>query len=272
MSLNFVSSAVLTSTDGVSHNEEKSVETGEANSVRRHQQAAGGGHQPLFEQLRSNAERTQEERDAAAKALRGTRTLDEEDCAHLDAVERQRWERDAAMRRGVEDEVAAFRAARAERMAEGTAELLDDKEDGGGDDDIDGGKVASQAVDGVAQAASVAPAEAAVATAATTPSLAAMAPKIVIKKKRRRQRDGESFSAGGDACKRPKEGAATEESNTTGTDAKVSHEDHAVGATSADDDKGTSKRDASDDSDGSSNGRGGLGGLLGGYGTDSDSD
>mmetsp|Transcript_26338 Transcript_26338/g.53493 ORF Transcript_26338/g.53493 Transcript_26338/m.53493 type:complete len:266 (-) Transcript_26338:1229-2026(-) len=265
MSLNFVSSAVLTSTDGVSHNEEKSVETGEASSVRRQQ--AAGGHQPLFEQLRSNADRTQEERDAAAKALRGTRTLDEEDCAHLDAIERQRMERDAAVRRGVEDEVAAFRAARAERMAEGSAELMDDNEDGGGDA-TGGGEGGGRAV-GVIPAASAAPAAA--PAVKTTSSLAAMAPKIVVKKKRRRRPDGDS-SAGGDAGKRLKE-AANEETNTTTSNAEVTPKDE-VGTTSDDGDgKGKKKDDcAGDESDDSDNGDAGLGGLLGGYGTDSDSD
>ena len=38
MSLNFVSSAILTSTDGVSHNEEKAVETSEAQELRSNRQ------------------------------------------------------------------------------------------------------------------------------------------------------------------------------------------------------------------------------------------
>ena len=43
------------------------------------------------------------------------RPLDEEDCAHLDAVERRRLEQEQAMRSGVEWEVAMFRAAKKDR-------------------------------------------------------------------------------------------------------------------------------------------------------------
>ena len=186
MSLNFVSSAVLTSTDGVSHNEEKAVETTEANSVRRQQEA--GGHRPLFEQLRSNADQAQEERDAATKAMRGSRTLDEDDCAHLDSIERRRMERDAAVRRGVEDEVAAFRAARAERMAEGSTELPG--EEGGGDDDAGD----------VMKVAASKPSAAAHTDDASGPSLAKLAPKFVIKKKRKRHRgDREGLGEGSES-------------------------------------------------------------------------
>lgn len=253
MSLNFVSSAVLTSTDGVSHNEEKAVESTEADSVRRQQQA--GGHKPLFEQLRSNADTAQEERDAAAKAMRGTRTLDEEDCAHLDSIERQRMERDAAVRRGVEDEVAAFRAARAERMAEGSTELLEGEEGG----DIGGAEVGLKI-------AATKPSIAVVhgAKEANAPSLATLAQKVVIKKKRKRQPNGQSASnthndsnVGDAASKRPKDADKDVDTKKDG-----------------DGTKGENQNDGDDKSDRSSadEGAGGLGALLGGYGSDSDSD
>ena len=116
MSLNFVSSAILTSTDGVSHNEEKAVETSEAQELRSKQAATA---RPLFEQLRSNQDQAQEDQDARNRSLRGMRPLDEEDCAHLDSVNQVRSQREESVRRRVEDEVAAFRAARAERRAEG---------------------------------------------------------------------------------------------------------------------------------------------------------
>ena len=255
MSLNFVSSAVLTSTDGVSHNEEKAVESTEADSVRRQQQA--GGHQPLFEQLRSNADAAQEERDAAAKAMRGTRTLDEEDCAHLDSIERQRMERDAAVRRGVEDEVAAFRAARAERMAEGSTELLE--EEGG---DIGGAEVGLKIA---ATKPSIAVARG--ADEANAPSLATLAQKVVIKKKRKRQPNGQSASGttntttnsssdGDTASKRPKDADKDVDTKKDGSGTKVENQND-----------GDDKSDRSSDE-----GAGGLGALLGGYGSDSDSD
>ena len=256
MSLNFVSSAVLTSTDGVSHNEEKAVESTEADSVRRQQQA--GGHRPLFEQLRSNADAAQEERDAAAKAMRGTRTLDEEDCAHLDSIERRRMERDAAVRRGMEDEVAAFRAARAERMAEGSTELLD--EEGG---DIGGAEVGPKIA---ATKPSIAVAHG--TDEANAPSLATLAQKVVIKKKRKRQPNGQSASGttntnnssndGDAASKRPKDADKDVDIEKDGSDTK----------------KEVSQNDGNDksDSDSADEGAGGLGALLGGYGSDSDSD
>ena len=255
MSLNFVSSAVLTSTDGVSHNEEKAVETTEAESVRRQQEA--GGHRPLFEQLRSNADQAQEERDAAAKAMRGTRTLDEDDCAHLDSIERRRMERDAAVRRGVEDEVAAFRAARAERMAEGSTELPVEEEGGGEDDDAgDDMKVAASK-----------PSAATRTDDASGPSLAKLAPKFVIKKKRKRQSPGSALSgattagsttstAGGDATsKRQKDKNEVAQKKEQGSDVV---EDN--------------KQDGDNDSGSDEDAGGGLGALLGGYGSDSDSE
>ena len=252
MSLNFVSSAVLTSTDGVSHNEEKAVETTEANSVRRQQEA--GGHRPLFEQLRSNADQAQDERDAATKAMRGSRTLDEDDCAHLDSIERRRMERDAAVRRGVEDEVAAFRAARAERMAEGSTELPG--EEGGGDDDAGD----------VMKVAASKPSAAAHTDDASGPSLAKLAPKFVIKKKRKRQSPGSALSgatttgststAGEDATsKRQKDENEAAQKKEQGSDVVEDNSQDGDNDSGSDDDAG-----------------GGLGALLGGYGSDSDSE
>ena len=254
MSLNFVSSAVLTSTDGVSHNEEKAVETTEAESVRRQQEA--GGHRPLFEQLRSNADQAQEERDAAAKAMRGTRTLDEDDCAHLDSIERRRMERDAAVRRGVEDEVAAFRAARAERMAEGSTELPGEEEEGGGDDDAgDDMKVAASK-----------PSAAARTDDARGPSLAKLAPKFVIKKKRKRQSPGSALS-----------GAATAGSTSTAGDDATSKRQKDENKVAQKKEQGSdvvedNKQDGDNDSGSDDDAGGGLGALLGGYGSDSDSE
>jgi len=262
MSLNFVSSAVLTSTDGISHNEEKAVESTEANSVRRQQEA--GGHRPLFEQLRSNADQAQEERDAAGKAMRGTRTLDEEDCAHLDSVEQQRMARDAAVRRGVEDEVAAFRAARAERMAEGSTELLEEEgRDGefvvGSDDAGDEMKIAASKPSVVART-----------DEARAPSLAKLAPKFVIKKKRKRQADGQS--SGSAAA-----GTSTATTCSTGEDAASKRQNDTVEVKQKKEKEGDAEEDNKQDGNKNDSGTddgtgGGLGALLGGYGSESDSE
>jgi hypothetical protein len=123
MSLSFVSSAVLKSTDGVSHNEETPIESPEVLALQRKQQQA----RPLFEQLRSN----QEEEEAARlefqrSIMRGTRALDEEDVAHLDAVANQRLEREWKHQQEVQQEIAVFRAARAATSA---TSVVDDDED-----------------------------------------------------------------------------------------------------------------------------------------------
>jgi hypothetical protein len=121
MSLSFVSSAVLSSTDGVSHNEEKAIESEEATSLRNRSTA-----KPLYDQLRSNQDADQEKYDEIGKAMRaGMRPLDEEDCAHLDAVEKTRLERDSLVKQTVEQELALFRAARADRSM--TQTIVDDE-------------------------------------------------------------------------------------------------------------------------------------------------
>lgn len=124
MSLSFVSSAVLSSTDGVSHNEEKSIESKEVKALRNKQE-----HKPLFEQLRNN----REDEDAAREELqrtmmRGTRALDEEDCAHLDAIQRERELREQKIKSQTEEELALFRAAKAER-AQADIVIDDDEAD-----------------------------------------------------------------------------------------------------------------------------------------------
>jgi len=129
MSLSFVSSAVLSSTDGVSHNEEKSIESKEVKALRSKQE-----HKPLFEQLRNN----REEEDAAREELqrtmmRGTRALDEEDCAHLDAIQREKEKREQAVKSQEAEELALFRAAKADRAQADI--VVDDDDDEKQEDD-----------------------------------------------------------------------------------------------------------------------------------------
>ena len=115
MSLSFVSSAVLSSTDGISHNEEISIDNNETQSLRAGSGGGGGTHKPLFEQLRANRDQQQERDDKFQRSIRGTRALDEEDCAHLAAVERMRVVKEHDARSTVEREVELFRAAREDR-------------------------------------------------------------------------------------------------------------------------------------------------------------
>jgi len=113
MSLAFVSSAVLSSTDGVSHNEETAVDSKEVQDVRSRQ---AGGQQPLFQQLQANKNKEEEEREEFQRnIMRGTMTLDDEDCAHLEAIQRQKDEQQQSIRKDMEDELALFRAAKADR-------------------------------------------------------------------------------------------------------------------------------------------------------------
>jgi len=118
MSLNFVSSAVLSSTDGISHNEEKPIESAEAERARR---SGIGTSKPLFEQLQYNRDKAQEQYDEVTKSMRGTRTLDDEDCAHLDLIEEAKAERERQIQRSIDEEVAQFRAARADRSVLGSS-------------------------------------------------------------------------------------------------------------------------------------------------------
>ena len=112
MSLSFVSTSVLSSTDGVSHNEEKQLQQ---SSTERSNNIARQDHRPLFEQLRVNADKAQEEYEEVGRAMRGTRMLDEEDVAHLDGVMNMQEARDRDIQEGIENEVARFRTMRAER-------------------------------------------------------------------------------------------------------------------------------------------------------------
>jgi hypothetical protein len=134
MSLSFVKSAVLSSTDGISHNEEISIDNNETQSLRS---GAGGGtgiHKPLFEQLRANRDQQQERDDEFQRSIRGARALDEEDCAHLEAVERMRMEKEHDARSTVEREVELFRAAREDRGLAQTMVGVDDNEEEDDDD------------------------------------------------------------------------------------------------------------------------------------------
>jgi hypothetical protein len=124
MSLSFVSSAVLSSTDGVSHNEEKAIESKEVKAVRARQE-----HKPLFEQLRSNREEEEAAREEQQQSLmRGTRALDEEDCDHLNTLQREQDRREQTIKTQMDDELALFRAAKADR-AQADLVFDDDEEE-----------------------------------------------------------------------------------------------------------------------------------------------
>jgi hypothetical protein len=112
MSLSFVSSAVQTGTSNGGY-EETPIESKEVEAVNRRNE-----HKPLFEQLRKNQEEEEAEREEMEmKQLRGTCALDEDDVAHLTALEKQRQEKEKEKYSRTQDELAMFRAARAERQS-----------------------------------------------------------------------------------------------------------------------------------------------------------
>lgn len=112
MSLSFVSSAVQTGTSDGGY-EETSIENKEAEAVNRR-----NAHKPLFDQLREKQEEEQVKRDEIQREMmRGTRALDADDVAHLEAIEHQRSERERQIQEQTQDELAQFRAAKALRQA-----------------------------------------------------------------------------------------------------------------------------------------------------------
>ncbi|KAL7466452.1 hypothetical protein ACHAXS_006753 [Conticribra weissflogii] len=174
MSLSFVKSAVLSSTDGVSHNTEQSIDNPETTSLRK-----STSHKPLFEQLRANKEAEDEKYEEMQRQMRGTRTLDEEDVAHLDAVERMREEKELEVKSGIEREVALFRAARVDRSLARTS--LEDEEDGVED------LLAAENSGGVSAKENSMGRD----HATTKNQTMTVVPKFTIKKKRKREITGE---------------------------------------------------------------------------------
>jgi len=231
MSLSFVKSAVLSSTDGVSHNEETTINSTETQSLRA--SGGGGAHKPLFEQLRANKDAQDEKDEEFQRSLRGMRPLDEEDCAHLDAIDRSREEREHNVKSGIEREVALFRAAREDR---GLAQTVTDG-------DVNTTKISAAESSSIAMAAST----------KKEVIKKKIVPKFTIKKKRKRQ-------DGSDSTK--KSTADDKQSNEV-------CEKETQGKTEDDDTKEIKKTTSNNESDSSDNGGGGLLGL-GCYGSDSD--
>jgi FAM192A/Fyv6, N-terminal domain len=114
MSLSFVSKAVQTSTDDGGF-EEKPIAEGAADTEIS--SSSSLPYRPLFEQLRENQERDEEERLESQKAaMSGTLTLDDEDCAHLQNIQNQQLSLQQKRVKETNMEVAAFRSAQANRL------------------------------------------------------------------------------------------------------------------------------------------------------------
>eukprot|EP00984_Skeletonema_dohrnii_P019245 scaffold9164_cov118-Skeletonema_dohrnii-CCMP3373.AAC.4 len=179
MSLSFVKSAVLSSTDGISHNEETTINTSETASIRA-SSTNSASHKPLFEQLRANKEIQDAKDDEFQKSIRGMQALDDEDVAHLDAIEEQKREVEYKVKSGIEREVALFHAAREDRglvqtVVEDQVVGLDDG-DGGDINNDDRGHKKSPSSNG----------DQILAAAAVPAAKKPIVPKFTIKKKRKR--------------------------------------------------------------------------------------
>jgi len=248
MSLSFVSSAVLSSTDGVSHNEEKTIESKEVTQLR----LKNSGVRPLFEQLRSNQESEQEKHDEIAKEMRmGMRPLDEEDCAHLDAMEQIRMERERMVKQGIEEELAFFRAAKAEKAIAMENQLNQPNQE-------------------TNEQLPEEPLESKISPQSNT--ITAVVPRIVGKRKKRKQKTKSISNSPENVSKhqRTSDDQNTRNNQQNPTKNKTEETQSINKEIITTMDKTKLHEDNSDTDDDNEAHTGSLGGLLGGYGSESD--
>lgn len=217
--------------------EETRVESKQVDAINQR-----NAHKPLFEQLRHN----QEEEDAKEEELkremmRGTCALDEEDVAHLDALAKQRQAREQAIQDRTQQELAQFRAARAERQQT----LLQDDDDDDNNHDGDGNATQTTEQTTTTSLATTFEAHTTAVTSTGTGLGNPLQPKIVIKKRKRRD-------VGSSGVKPASKIRSNNESEKKATDDKKETDSKAHEKPST---------------------AGGLGSLLSGYGSsDDDSD
>ena len=113
------------------------------------------------------------------------RPLDEEDCAHLDAVDRVREEKEYAVKSGIEREVALFHAAREDRGLAQTVVDGDVKEDDN-NNAADVEDVVFRDGKGVISKSEMVSGEPSIAAGAKKNETKRIVPKFTIKKKRKR--------------------------------------------------------------------------------------
>jgi hypothetical protein len=240
MSLNFVSTTVLSSTDGVSHNTETRLESSDAASTSR----SGENYKPLYEQLRKNAQEEQEKYDEVTKAMRGTCTLDDEDVAHLQGIEDERSKRLQLQAVKEQEELESYRLAKLDYQ-ESNKSKQDEQEE------INTlVKLEKEKQKRIEQQQSN----------EKKSMLMQLKPKIVVTKKRRRNPStishgaDNNYSNDTDNNKVTKKIAKNEQANTGSKESST----------------GISSKSPQNES--SSKNEGSIGGLLSGYGSDSDSD
>ncbi len=174
MSLNFVSTTVLSSTDGVSHNTETRLETSAAGTSTQ----TSGSYKPLYEQLRKNQQDEQDKYDEMTKAMRGSQALDEEDIAHLEVVENERAERLRQQALKEKEELESFRLAKLDFHEANKAKQIEKQEE--------------EDLIGKASQKDLKVAENVKAEEANNSSLTKLKSNIKLKKKRRRKQISET--------------------------------------------------------------------------------
>jgi hypothetical protein len=114
MTVSFVSKSIQTSTKDGDYEEIATAGAGESMN-----DDGAYDHRPLFDQLRANKEQDDEEREETQRNLmRGTLALDDEDAAHLDALHQEKLRLERIKQEETNKELAAFHAARMERVEE----------------------------------------------------------------------------------------------------------------------------------------------------------
>ncbi len=245
MSLSFVSSAVQIGTSDGGF-EETAIENKETEAVNRR-----NAHKPLFEQLRSNQEEDQEKKEEMKRQImRSTCALDDEDVAHLDALQKQRSDRERKIQERTKNELDSFRAARALRQQAALALASDHEED----DTNDSNNLPRCAITETSLSKE---------TAVPTSSL----PVIRVKKRKRRMNDSTETTQKPKTTAQESKIEQDEESEKhTREIVQASPSSNATGAQSTLKLTAAAAAAAATTNDGG----GGLGSLLSGYGSSSD--
>ena len=109
MSINFVSTAVLKSEDGISYEKEEQTESEETRLARQRKERASS--KPLYEQLAEQRESKQAEIDESRRFMHVPVGLDEDDLQYYSGLESQRAAERANEQEKEEAEIMAFRSS-----------------------------------------------------------------------------------------------------------------------------------------------------------------
>lgn len=120
MSLQFVKTAVLTSTDGLDFSKEEAIESDEAKATRLAQERAA--NKPLYQQLAEQKDKKQQEYDAMTKMIFAPpKAIDEEEAGFLKSLYEGNEDTE---RRKKEEEERQLESFRAHRKTAGTRSVI----------------------------------------------------------------------------------------------------------------------------------------------------